>query len=94
VNKTIGEVKLAVSGAGAAAIACLDVMVGLGVDRANILVCDSRGVIHERDAKAGRLDESKQRYCQKTDGAHPGRRGERRRCVPGLLGPGVLTPTW
>jgi malate dehydrogenase (oxaloacetate-decarboxylating)(NADP+) len=69
VGKPIGDVKVAVSGAGAAAIACLDVMVGLGVRREHIFVCDSKGVIREgrEDAKAGRLDESKQRYCQRTE---------------------------
>ncbi len=69
VGKNIGDVKLAVSGAGAAAIACLDVMVGLGVKRENVFVCDSKGVIqHERsDVCAGKLDESKHRYCQRTD---------------------------
>jgi len=68
VGKAIGQVKVAVSGAGAAAIACLDVMVGLGVDPKNILVCDSKGVIHSEreDARAGKLDVSKQRYCQTT----------------------------
>jgi malate dehydrogenase (oxaloacetate-decarboxylating)(NADP+) len=68
VGKDIGQVKVAVSGAGAAAIACLDVMVGLGVRRENVFVCDSRGVIHSEreDARAGKLDESKQRYCQIT----------------------------
>ncbi|MBV8037091.1 NADP-dependent malic enzyme [Roseateles sp.] len=68
VGKDIAKVKVAVSGAGAAAIACLDVMVGLGVKRENVFVCDSRGVIQSEreDARAGRLDESKQRYCQVT----------------------------
>jgi malate dehydrogenase (oxaloacetate-decarboxylating)(NADP+) len=68
VDKPIGKIKLVSSGAGAAAIACLDVMVGLGVSRDNIYVVDSRGVIqHERDdARSGKLDESKQRFCQKT----------------------------
>ena len=68
VGKTIGDVKLVSSGAGAAAIACLDIMVGLGVQRENIFVVDSRGVVqHERDdATSGKLDESKQRYCQTT----------------------------
>jgi len=65
VGKQIGEVKLAVSGAGAAAIACLDVMVGLGVRRENIFVCDSKGVI--REGRGDKLDESKQRYCQRTE---------------------------
>ncbi|NIC39782.1 malic enzyme-like NAD(P)-binding protein, partial [Aquabacterium sp. A08] len=68
VKKDIGAVKVAVSGAGAAAIACLDVMVGLGVNVEHILVCDSKGVIQtERDdAQAGKLDASKQRYCRTT----------------------------
>ena len=68
VGKDIAKVKLVASGAGAAAIACLDIMVGLGVKRANIFAVDSKGVIqHERsDASGGKLDESKQAYCQKT----------------------------
>jgi malate dehydrogenase (oxaloacetate-decarboxylating)(NADP+) len=68
VGKSIDAVKLVTSGAGAAAIACLDVMVGLGVRRENIFVVDSRGVISENreDVREGRLDESKQRYCQRT----------------------------
>jgi len=65
VGKQIGEVKLAVSGAGAAAIACLDLMVSLGVKPANIFVCDSKGVI--REGRSDKLDESKQRYCQRTE---------------------------
>jgi malate dehydrogenase (oxaloacetate-decarboxylating)(NADP+) len=65
VGKAIDEVKIAVSGAGAAAIACLDVMVGLGVSTTNIFVCDSKGVIYE--GRPGGYDESKARYAQKTD---------------------------
>ena len=64
VGKDIGQVKVAVSGAGAAAIACLDVMVGLGVKRENIFVCDSKGVIHHE--RTDKLDASKQRYQQTT----------------------------
>ncbi|HEX5807004.1 MAG TPA: NADP-dependent malic enzyme [Macromonas sp.] len=68
VGKQLGNVKVAVSGAGAAAIACMDLMVNLGLNIENILVCDSKGVIQtERDdAKAGKLDVSKQRYCRQT----------------------------
>jgi malate dehydrogenase (oxaloacetate-decarboxylating)(NADP+) len=65
VGKHIGDIKVAVSGAGAAAIACLDVMVGLGVKQSNIFVCDSKGVV--REGRGDKLDESKQRYCQKTE---------------------------
>ncbi len=57
--------KIAVSGAGAAAIACLDLFVRLGATRENIFVCDSKGVIS--DKRTDRLDESKQRYVQRTD---------------------------
>ena len=64
VGKDIDKVKLVCSGAGAAAIACLDLIVSLGARRENIYVCDSKGVIH-----TGRqnLDESKQRYAQDTE---------------------------
>ena len=69
VGKDIGAIRLVCSGAGAAAIACLDIMVGLGVRREHVFVVDSKGVIQSErdDARAGRLDESKQRYCQRTD---------------------------
>ncbi|MFN0186315.1 MAG: NADP-dependent malic enzyme [Aquabacterium sp.] len=65
VGKRIGEVKVVASGAGAAAIACLDLMVSMGVDPKNIFAVDSRGVI--REGRGDRLDESKQRYCQRTE---------------------------
>jgi hypothetical protein len=53
VGKPIETIKLVSSGAGAAAIACLDIMVGLGVKPENIFVVDSRGVIqHEREMRA------------------------------------------
>jgi len=64
VGKSIGDVKVAVSGAGAAAIACLDVMVGLGVKRENVFVCDSKGVVYE--GRPGGFDASKARYAQAT----------------------------
>ncbi|TFW31929.1 NADP-dependent malic enzyme [Massilia horti] len=65
VGKDIAKVKLAASGAGAAAIACLDMMVSLGVKRENIYVTDSKGVIYAgRDAK---MEANKARYAQETD---------------------------
>lgn len=67
VNKKIGDVKIAVSGAGAAAIACLDVFVGLGAKPANIFAVDSKGLIYE--GRPGGFDESKARYAQKNTDA-------------------------
>jgi malate dehydrogenase (oxaloacetate-decarboxylating)(NADP+) len=64
VGKRIEEVRIAVSGAGAAALACLDVMVGLGVLRENVFVCDSKGVIYK--GRPGGFDESKSRFAQTT----------------------------
>ena len=65
VGKDIGAVKVAVSGAGAAAIACVDVMVGLGVKIGNIFMVDSKGVIYQ--GRPGALDASKARYAQQTE---------------------------
>jgi malate dehydrogenase (oxaloacetate-decarboxylating)(NADP+) len=63
-GRRIGDVKLACSGAGAAALACLDLMVALGVKTENTLVVDSKGVLHT--GRTG-LDASKQRYARETD---------------------------
>jgi len=49
-NKNIGEVKMVVNGAGAAAVACANLYISLGLKRENILMCDSKGVInHKRE---------------------------------------------
>ncbi len=64
VDKRIEDVKIAVSGAGAAALACLGVMVGLGVRRENVFACDSKGVIYQ--GRPGGFDESKAPFAQDT----------------------------
>ena len=89
VGKDIGSVKLAVSGAGAAAIACLNVMVGLGVKRENIFVCDSKGVIYE--GRPGGYDESKAQYAQKTDARSLADAVNGADVFLGCSAPGVLT---
>ncbi|MDO4997813.1 MAG: NADP-dependent malic enzyme [Neisseria sp.] len=62
-NKKIEDVKLVCSGAGAAAIACLDLLVALGMKTENITVCDSKGVIYQTREDRERMDESKIRYA-------------------------------
>jgi malate dehydrogenase (oxaloacetate-decarboxylating)(NADP+) len=64
VGKDIGEVRLATTGAGAAGIACLDMLVALGVKPQNILAFDREGVIHT--GRPG-LDPDKARYARDTD---------------------------
>jgi malate dehydrogenase (oxaloacetate-decarboxylating)(NADP+) len=63
-GKDIGAVKIAVSGAGAAGIACLDMLVSLGAKRENILVADKGGVLY-----TGRtdMDPVGERYARDTD---------------------------
>jgi malate dehydrogenase (oxaloacetate-decarboxylating)(NADP+) len=89
VNKKIDQVKIAVSGAGAAAIACLDVMVGLGVRLENIFVCDSKGVIYQ--GRPGGFDESKAKYAQKTEARTLADAVKDADVFLGCSAPGVLT---
>ena len=65
VGKDIGQIKLVCSGAGAAAIACLDMMVLLGVKQSNIYVTDSKGVIWQ--GREANMEANKARYAQATD---------------------------
>jgi malate dehydrogenase (oxaloacetate-decarboxylating)(NADP+) len=61
-GRNIGEVKVVCSGAGAAAMACLDMLVDLGVQRQNVWVCDSKGILTtQRD-----LTEEKRAWAQNT----------------------------
>jgi malate dehydrogenase (oxaloacetate-decarboxylating)(NADP+) len=64
VGKDIGKVKLVVSGAGAAAIAVLDLLVGLGLSRDNVWACDSKGLIHSD--RGDPSSSEKARYAQQT----------------------------
>ena len=64
VGKRIEDVTLATSGAGAAGIACLDMLVALGMRPGNILAVDREGVLHTGRAN---LDPDKARYARDTD---------------------------
>jgi malate dehydrogenase (oxaloacetate-decarboxylating)(NADP+) len=65
IDKNIAEVQVVCSGAGAAAISCLNLWCELGVRRENITVCDSKGVIYVgRDEK---MEPTKARYARETE---------------------------
>ena len=63
-DKKIGDIKLVVNGAGAAAIACTNLFIELGVNPENILMCDSKGVIRT-DRK--NLSRAKEPFARATD---------------------------
>jgi len=65
VGKDIGQVKLVVSGAGAAALACLGLLVKLGLKRENIWVTDLAGVVYE--GRKELMDDDKAFFAQKTE---------------------------
>ncbi|MCW9715982.1 NADP-dependent malic enzyme [Avibacterium sp. 21-594] len=66
VNKKIEDVKLVASGAGAASIACLNLLVSLGMKKEHITVCDSKGVIFK--GRDERMDETKKLYAIEDNG--------------------------
>ncbi len=65
VGKEIGKVKLVVSGAGAAALACLDMLVALGMKMENIWVTDILGVVYQ--GRKEQMDDNKVRYARPTE---------------------------
>jgi len=65
VGKDLDKVKLVASGAGAASLSCLKLLVSMGLDSNNILVCDSRGVIYKDRTDA--MDEHKQAFAVETE---------------------------
>ncbi|AOW15186.1 malate dehydrogenase [Hydrogenophaga crassostreae] len=64
-GKDIGQVKLVTSGAGAAALACLNLLLKVGLKRENVFVTDLAGVVYE--GRTELMDEDKIYYAQKTD---------------------------
>jgi malate dehydrogenase (oxaloacetate-decarboxylating)(NADP+) len=65
VNKNIEDVRLVASGAGAAGMACLDLLVVLGMPKENITVCDRKGVIYAN--REPDMDPRKQRYAHESE---------------------------
>lgn len=66
VDKKIEDVRLVASGAGAASIACLNLLVSLGMKRENIVICDSKGVVYK--GRGDRMDQTKLDYAIEDNG--------------------------
>ncbi|ALX85882.1 malate dehydrogenase [Achromobacter xylosoxidans] len=90
VGKQIDKVKVVTSGAGAAALACLDLMVDLGLPLENIWVTDIEGVVYE--GRTVLMDPDKARFTQKTDARKLAEVIEGADVFLGLSAGGVLKP--
>jgi len=90
IGKDISKVKIVTSGAGAAALACLDLLVMLGAPPSNIWVTDIKGLVYE--GRVEEMDEIKARYIKKTDQRTLGEAIADADVFLGLSAGGVLKP--
>jgi malate dehydrogenase (oxaloacetate-decarboxylating)(NADP+) len=88
VGKRIDQVKLVTSGAGAAALACLDLLVDLGLKLENVTVTDIVGVVYE--GRTEQMDPRKARYARKTAARNLAEVIDGADVFLGLSAPGVL----
>ncbi|MCB1899063.1 MAG: NADP-dependent malic enzyme, partial [Rhodocyclaceae bacterium] len=89
-GKALDEVKLVTSGAGAAALACLELLVMLGIPVENIWVTDIEGAVFE--GRTSLMDPIKARYAKKTDARTLAEIIEGADVFLGLSAGGVLKP--
>ena len=92
VDKNLRDVRVVCSGAGAAAIACLNLLITLGIKKENIIVCDSKGVIST--SRAGTLDENKAIYAIDTPFVTIDEAMRNADIFLGLSGPGTIKKEW
>lgn len=64
-NRSFSDLKIVVNGAGAAAIACIELLIALGADKSNIILCDTKGVIYK--GRTSGMNKWKELYAQETD---------------------------
>ena len=92
VGKNLRDVRVVCSGAGAAAIACLNLLITLGIKKENIIVCVSKGVIST--SRAGTLDENKAIYAIDTPFVTIDEAMRNADIFLGLSGPGTIKKEW
>jgi len=90
IGKDLSQVKIVTSGAGAAALACLDLLVMLGAPPSNIWVTDIKGLVYE--GRIEEMDEIKARYAKVTDARTLGEVIADADVFLGLSAGGVLKP--
>ena len=90
VGKKLDQVRVVCSGAGAAAMACLGLMVDLGIKLENITVCDRSGVIYK--GRPGKMNEQKARFAHESKNRTLGDAIRGADIFLGVSGPGTLKP--
>ncbi|ARD86512.1 malic enzyme [Rickettsia bellii] len=63
-NRRLENLKIVVNGAGAAAIACIDLLIALGADKSKIILCDTKGVIYQGRTEG--MNKWKEAYANST----------------------------
>lgn len=89
-GKRFEDIKIVSTGGGAAGIACLDMLLKLGVKRENVWLCDIEGLVYE--GREAEMTPQKAAYAQNSDLRTLGDVIEGADLFLGLSGPGVLTP--
>ncbi len=89
-GKAFEDVKIVSTGGGAAGIACLNMLLKLGVKRENVWLCDIHGLVYE--GRTEDMNPQKSEYAQKTDLRRLSDVIGGADLFLGLSGPGVLTP--
>ena len=89
-NKRFEDIKVVSTGGGAAGIACLNMLLNLGVKRENVWLCDLAGLVYH--GRADQMTDQKAEYAQGTTPATLADVIAGADLFLGLSGPGVLTP--
>jgi malate dehydrogenase (oxaloacetate-decarboxylating)(NADP+) len=89
-GKRFDEIKIVSTGGGAAGIACLNMLLSLGVKRENVWLCDLEGLVYK--GRTAQMTDQKAEYAQGTTPATLAEVIEGADMFLGLSGPGVLTP--
>jgi len=91
-GKTLADVKLVTSGAGAAALACVDLLVEMGLPVANVTLTDIKGVVYKN--RGDEMPANMARYARATDARTLGEVLVGADVFLGLSAPNVLKPEW
>ena len=89
-GRELGGIKMVVNGAGAASIACVELLKSMGLPNGNVVLCDTKGVVYR--GRTDGMNQWKSAHAVETVGAHAGRGDRRRRRVLRPVGQGCGRP--